>query len=98
MENGTGEQFLLFQVKRNVVALFKQFLTLLEDNQEDHEMMVEKLKAGIPPQYHHIIDAANYFDEKKFDYLRKKTLDAGNNSTRELENTISLFHIILKKQ
>ena len=36
------------------------------------------------------------FDDEKYNYLRKKTLDLGNDILRELENNLEMFEIRIK--
>ena len=40
-----------------------------------------------------IIEALDYFDEKKFNYIRKKTLDVGNEGIRDLESTLEKIEV-----
>ena len=60
---------------RNTKLLFKSFLVLIEDLQNDHSLHFAKLKKALPDKYENVIDQANYFDEDKLQYLRKKILD-----------------------
>ena len=73
-----------FQVQRNIVALYKSFLILIEDLEQEHLANFEKLKSAIPPEFHPSIDQADWLDGEKMSYLRKKILDAGNNCIRNL--------------
>ena len=79
----TKEEIKLFQVKRQVIALYKAFLVMLEDQQEEHISHFEKL-------YNHfkeeeaIIRQADYFTDDRMSYLRKKVLDAGNDCVRNI--------------
>lgn len=73
-----------FHVRKNITELFKSFLVILEDLEQDHLMYVEKLKKCLPSEHHPVIDNADYLDESKVEYLRKKILDLGNNCIRNM--------------
>lgn len=74
-----------FHIRKTITGLFKSFLIMLEDLEQDHLMYVEKLKKSLPQEYHSAITQADYLDEFKVEYLRKKILDAGNNCIRNME-------------
>tara|TARA_B110000305_G_C19460745_1_gene654194 strand:+ start:3360 stop:3662 length:303 start_codon:yes stop_codon:yes gene_type:complete len=78
---------------RSVRDLFKSFLILIEDLNEDHGSNFRKLKKNLPDEYHSIIEQADYFDEGKLRYLRKKILDMGNENIRNVENNYSKYII-----
>lgn len=85
-----ANNYLLRQHKKEVTALFKNYLKILEDMKADHDFHYKKLYELIPEQYHVIIDAANHFDTDKINWIRKRILDGGNESLRnfadEMEN------------
>lgn len=78
---------------RSVRDLFKSFLILVEDLNEDHKINFSKLKSNLPEEYHSVIEQANYFDESKLKYLRKKILDMGNENIRNVESKYSKYTI-----
>ena len=61
------KEFVLFQNRRKVINLYKNFLILLEDLKED---------------------GYNISDEK-YQRLRKKVLDSGNDSIRQFEEELN---------
>jgi predicted esterase YcpF (UPF0227 family) len=75
MENREKEKdFLKFQVTRKVTNLYKNFLFILEDLQdEDYNVSDESYKRS-----------------------RKRVLDHGNDSIREIEEYLDKFDIRLK--
>ena len=81
---------------KNTKVLFKSFLILIEDLNRDHVINFSKLRKAISPQYHSLIDQADYFDQHKLQYLRKKILDMGNESIRDAENSLENFTISFK--
>ena len=81
---------------KNTKVLFKSFLILIEDLNDDHLRNFEKLRNAIPEEYHALLNQADYFDQKKLQYLRKKILDLGNDSIRTAENSFENFTISFK--
>ena len=81
---------------KNTKILFKSFLVLIEDLHKDHEINFKKLKKALPKDHHSLINQADYFDQNKLQYLRKKILDMGNETIRETENNFENFTISFK--
>ena len=77
---------------RNTKKLFKSFLILLEDLKTDHDIHFCKLRKNLP-EHKALIEQADYFDEKKMQYLRKKILDAGNENIRSNDDDLEKFTI-----
>jgi hypothetical protein len=78
---------------RNTVSLFKGFLVMLEDLHKEHQINFDKLKANLPEGCLPIIDQADYFDEDKLHHLRKRTLDIGNETIRNIEGELDNYTI-----
>jgi hypothetical protein len=81
---------------KNTKVLFKSFLILIEDLHQDHIINFKKLRDALPKEYHALLNQADYFDQYKLQYLRKKILDMGNESIRDTENTFEDFTISFK--
>ena len=81
---------------KNTKILFKAFLILIEDLHKDHEINFRKLKSSLPEEFESIIKQADYVDQKKLQYLRKKILDMGNETIRETESNFENFTISFK--
>lgn len=81
---------------KNTKVLFKSFLILIEDLNKDHMINFSKLRKALPEQYHSLIDQADYFDQHKLQYLRKKILDMGNESIRDAGSSLENFTISFK--
>ncbi len=79
----TKEEIDVFQLKRHIISLYKAFLIILEDLEEDHIENFEKLYESLH-NYKDLVRQADYFTEEKMSYLRKKVLDAGNNCIRNI--------------
>ena len=95
MENDKFKDYLFFQIRRSIIGLYKNQLEELQRLKQDHDEMISSLKErGDTPN--EIIEALDYFDEKKFNYIRKKTLDVGNEGIRDLESTLEKIEVTLK--
>lgn len=69
-----SKDFLVFQLRRKIVNLYKNYLFILED--------LEKSGYNIP--------------EEEFQRIRKRILDYGNDTIREIEENLDKFDIELK--
>ena len=85
-----AKDFLSDRFNGSTKSLFKNFLVLMEDLYTENQISFHKLKKHLP-EHSDIIDQANYFDEDKMQYLRKKILDMGNESIRGSENDLEKF-------
>ena len=57
------KSFVHFQIQRNVIALYKKYINLIEDMQEDHINMLNKLNSKVDLQ---TLKNVDYFDENIF--------------------------------
>lgn len=90
-----AKDFLSNKVNGGTKSLFKNFLVLVEDLHSEHSIAFRKLKKHLP-EHSNLIDQADYFDEDKMQYLRKKILDIGNESMRETSSDFEKFTINFK--
>ena len=88
-----AEGILKKHCQRNTVSLFKGFLVMLEDLQKEHQIQFNKLRRNLPQDILPIIEQADYFDEEKLQHLRKRTLDIGNETIRNIEGELENFTI-----
>lgn len=93
MDNIDAKGLLQFQVEKDVKYLYKRLLGELEDLRNQHVSMLIRLEKVLPQQYHQLLKAANFFDEKEFAYRRKRVLDAGNETARNLVDQVGRFDI-----
>lgn len=84
----------MFQLHRNISLLYKRYLNLIEDIQEEHINMLNKLNKKIDLE---TLKNVDYFDDNKYNYLRKKVLDLGNETIREIEKNFEMLNIEIKK-
>ena len=76
-----------------ISRLFKEMLSLLEDMKADHDFHYEKLYENIPKEYHDVINTANHFTSKKVNWIRKRILDQGNESIRNLYSELDNYTV-----
>ena len=95
-----------FQLNRNTVELYKNFLEILEDLQSQHETSVSNLRKALVSTQERIrrkhgteiflepiAAQANYFDSKLFQQLRKRVLDKGNECVKLQKEEVLKFEI-----
>ena len=77
------KEFVLFQLRRNVINLYKRYIILTEDLHKDHSIFLNKLsEEGVSEN---LLKKLDYFGDEKYTYIRKKILDIGNEVNRDLE-------------
>jgi hypothetical protein len=87
-----AEDIFYDQYKHSVTQLFKGFINILEDLQQDHIRNFNKLRRVLPND-DDLIELADYFDDDKFNWLRKKTLDLGNDCIRNINDNVEKMEI-----
>ena len=76
-----------------ISKLFKMMLMMVEDMKQDHDFHYEKLYENIPDKYHAVINTANHFTPQKVNWIRKRILDIGNESIRNLGSTLDNYTV-----
>ena len=99
MEKESGiKSVICFQVHRNIVNLYKKYFEITEDLLLEHRLFVSKVQAKLQSSELDIgLKDLDYFTDEKFNQIRKKILDAGNDATRELEKAFEFVDISLKQ-
>jgi len=95
MEQGQLNELLEFQVNRNIINLYKSFLIMMEDMHDQHERSFRKLKTAFPEDID-LINQADYWDDDRMEYVRKKILDQGNDALREILGQLEKFNLTTK--
>ena len=96
LEKGsTIKDIIHFQVHRNIVSLYKKYFEITEDLRQEHEAFILKLQEKTLDDLD--LKSINYFTEEKYDNIRKKILDSGNDSIREIEKALDFVEITLKE-
>ena len=76
-----------------VVKLYKMLLMMVEDMKQDHDFHYAKLYKHIHKEYHAVIDTADHFTSEKMAWIRKRILDYGNSSIRNLQEELENYQI-----
>jgi len=95
MEN--EKEILEFQVYRSVTNLYKLFLEMIEALKHDHDDQFNKLIKALP-DHKDLLNQAKYLDEGQLNFIRKKILDNGNDTRRDLLLCLDNFDIKFKKK
>ena len=66
---------------------------MIEDLKREHQTMLKKVEKKTSKEFCVSIDT---FDNDKYNYIRKKTLDSGNDIIRELEQNLDKLDIRIK--
>ena len=80
--------------KRLVTKIFKFSLMMLEDIRQEHLHALNKLKNDDLSEKQ--LEILNYLDFHKYNLLRKRILDNGNESVRDSQNLLDYFEFDLK--
>ena len=91
VENG----LIQIQVNKEVTSLYKDFLEIIEDIKIDHEIMAQKIIQKNGQSFYNDI---NYFTLQKYNQIRKRVLDKGNDNLRQLLFFLSFFDFTINKQ
>ena len=87
-----------FQIHRNIVNLYKRYFEITEDLLTEHRLFVSKLQTKLQSSKLDIdLKELDYFTDEKFNQIRKKILDAGNDASRELEKALEFVDMDLKQ-
>ena len=87
------KEMMTFQFHRNIVNLYKCYLTILEDVKKDHTLLINKVQEKNGKEFAENID---YFDAQKYNDYRKKVVDSGNEIYRDLEKTLEYLELKIK--
>lgn len=88
-----GRDILNGESERIVKKLFKYFLNTIEDLKYQHLVSLRRLKPDLSEEQ---IEILNYLDMHRYTMIRKRILDNGNESIRDLHNLLENFDIKLK--
>lgn len=82
------------QLKRVITSLFKNFLVSADDIRQEHLAVLSKVEGQFPKEF---IENLNYLDLPRYSRLRKKILDSGNDSLREIHTILEDFSVKFKE-
>ena len=89
------KEYIVFQFQRNIVNFYKNQLNIIEDLRQDHKQFIHKISTITSKEH---IKNMDYFDVDKYNYIRKKVLDGGNEIVREFEKAFSHLEVDIKEQ
>jgi hypothetical protein len=75
------------QTHKEITRLYKTFLELVEDIRNDHATMIKKIEEKCGQE---IIDL-DYFTQEKYEQIRKRVLDSGNETARQMVNFLDFY-------
>lgn len=87
------KEYVKFQIDRGIISLYKKYFEMIEDLHKDHLVLLEKVKERTSEDFAKNID---YFDANKYNYIRKKILDAGNDTIRTIDVNLKSINVTLK--
>lgn len=87
------KEMLETQLRREIKALYKNFLCIAEDIQQKHLEVLSEMN-GFPQE---VKNKWNYLDLPAYAMLRKRILDAGNDTTRNIDAILKDFDIEIKE-
>ncbi len=79
--------------RRLVTALFKEFLEILGEVRASHDEFYGNLLEKLPPEFVPVLAIGNPLSEEKYQRLRKKVLDKGNDIIRESELELDRYSV-----
>jgi hypothetical protein len=93
MEEEKIKDYLKFQLNRNVISLYKKYFEMVDDLRQEHKLMLQKMEKVSSKEF---VENIDYFNEDKYNYIRKKILDNGNDAIRNIESSFKSITITLK--
>lgn len=89
------KEYVLFHIQRNITNLYKRYIVITEDLRGEHKTMLAKVAKENTSEF---VENIDYFDDRKYTYIRKKILDAGNEVCRDLERHFELLELELDSE
>jgi hypothetical protein len=93
MEEEKIKDYLKFQLNRNIISLYKKYFEMVDDLRQEHKLMIQKMEKASSKEF---VENIDYFNEDKYNYIRKKILDNGNDAIRNIESSFKSITITLK--
>ena len=81
------------EAERLITRLFKSHLFSIEDLKYQHLVALKRLQDDLSPEQ---VEILNYLDTHRYTMIRKRVLDTGNETIRELNNLLENFDFELK--
>ena len=81
-------------VHKEIATLYKTFLEIIEDMQKDQQIMLDKVAEKSGKEF---VRDINCFSPEKYEQIRKRVLDQGNEQSRKIINFLDFFEFIINK-
>ena len=79
---------------KEITLLYKSFLEIVEDIRNDQQIMLKKVALENGEKFAHDI---NSFTPEKYEQIRKRILDNGNECSRRLINFLDYFDFVINQ-
>jgi len=89
MENNPEDNLITIFTHKEITNLFKRFLEILEDIKSNQDAMIKKGSANVDSSY---LNDINYFTPEFYEQCRKRILDSGNSTERNLLGFLEYFN------
>lgn len=89
------DNLIVVMTGKEITKLYKTLLEIVEDLQKDHEIMLQKVADKNDPEFANNI---NYFTKIKYEQLRKRILDTGNECDRNIATFLGFFDSTINVQ
>ena len=90
-DNGNAQKAVQFLVQKNITRLFKSLLGVVEDVKNENGVMVKKISDRVDDDF---ANSINYLTPERADFIRKRVLDLGNESIREINGLLDVFELV----
>ena len=77
-------------IQRNITKLFKSLLDVADDVKQQNSTMLSKVSRETSLKY---VQDINYLTPEVMDHIRKRVLDLGNESIREITSVLECFEL-----
>ena len=81
-------------VQRNITKLFKSLLDVTDDLKQQNSSMLLKVSRETSMEF---VQQVNYLTPEMMDHIRKRILDLGNESIREISSVLECFELKANK-
>ena len=93
--NAPENNLITIFVSKEVTLLYKIFLELIEDIKADQKIMLDKVAEKCGEQ---AVKDINFFTPERYEHIRKRVLDNGNECSRRLISFLEFFDFIINKE
>lgn len=90
--NAPENNLIVVFTQKEITSLYKTFLEVVEDLQNDHRIMLSKVAEKTGEDFSKAID---FFTSEKHEQVRKRILDQGNECSRRLLAFLDFFDFII---